>query len=458
MLISGDAIGYHGLGETFQRQDWGAYFLNGPNREPGYPLLVAASLTLGQWTGVDYQVILKAVQLILLGTAQLLVWRWLYLLGASSAGIMLAVGYIGFSPALLNAALSMYSEILIIPILVTLILAHVYWGQALCGQKRWTTVFWSIWIALLWLACIFVKAVFWYVFLMYWPLLMMVLIGKLSPGKRVWALSGWILAAVIVVASVQSYLNIQFSYNGSRMLTDRGNYIFYANTVRRTAVIDHQRALAGVLSVPGEGVCNALMRPEDCWYWGILNQDKIGFAPLMAWSQSRLSGKQRDDRLFAMGFDAIKTNPGQYVLYTFFEAFKMLFWESTQVSYVQYPPWLEGLYAKGIVKNLWRLFPALISLWAFMALVVHMWGLRQAQWDRSFSVIVLLLVIVLLSGMYALATIVTRYAFMFGPLWIGLWVLAAERRRIFFGTEERCIIYAEKDREDLCGPHRSGSL
>ena len=431
MLISADAIGYHNLGVMFQKQDWGTYFLTGPNREPGYPLLVAAGLALGQWTGVDYQIILKIAQLFLLGAAQLLVWRWLFLLGAPAAGIMVAVGYIGFSPALINAALSMYSEILIIPILVSFVLAHMYWWPAVVDGKRWKAIFLSSWIALLWLACIFIKAVFWYVFLVYWVLVMMALVWKLPAAKRGWALGGWVLAAVIVGGSVQSYLNIQAFYNGSRMLTDRGSYLFYANTVRRTAALSSGRALAGALSIPGEGVCNALMRKEDCWYWGIANQDEIGFAPLKAWSSSRLNGQQRDDRLFALGSAAIKTNPCQYALYTFFESFKMLFWESTQVSFVQYPPWLNKLYAKGLVKNIWRLVPAMISAWAFVVLVVHGWGLRQEPWRKYFSVMVVLLVIVLLSGVYSLATIVTRYAFMFGPLWAGLWVLAAHRRRIF---------------------------
>lgn len=428
MLISGDAIGYQGLGQMFYHQDWGTYFITGPNREPGYPLLVAASLTLGQWTGGDYLFILKVMQLFLLGCTQLLVWRWLFLLGASSGGIMLAVGYIGISPAFLNAALSVYSEILVMPIFAALIMAHAYWWRAIGNQKRGAVILLSIWISMLWLGCIFVKAICWYVFLMYWVLLMMVLIWKLPAGKRGWALGGWILAAGIVTGSVQSYLNIQFSYNGSRMLTDRGSYIFYANTVRRTAVLDRQKAFAGVLCVPGEGFCNALMRKEDCWYWGILNQDKIGFAPLIAWSGSRSNSKQKDDQLMAMGFGAIKTNPGQYALYTLLEAFKMLFWESTQVSYVEYPSWLNRLYAKGTIKNLWRLFPAIISLWAFTVLAIHMWRMRRAQWKHFFSVIVLLLIIVLLSGMYALSTIVTRYAFMLGPLWVGLWVLAAGYR------------------------------
>jgi len=431
MLISDDAIGYHVFGEMLQKQGWGMYFITGPNREPGYLLLVASSLTLGQWTGWDYTAILKVIQLLLLGSTQLLVWRWLSLLRVSSAGIMLAVGYIGFSPALINAALSMYSEILIIPIFVAMILAHMYWWQAVCDQKQGKGIVLSIWIALIWLGCISVKAICWYVFLMYWVVLMAVLIWKLPAGKRRWALGGWVLAAGIVVGSIQSYLSIQFLYNGSRMLTNRGSEIFYANTVRRTAVLDRQTALAGILFVPGEGFCNALMPREKCWYWGIFNQDKIGFAPLQAWSGSRLSVYQQDQKLAAMGFEAIKTNPGQYALYTFSEAFKMFFWESTQVSFVLYAPWLQSFYAKGIVKDLWRFFPAVFSFWAFVVLVWHTWRIRHAHWNGYFSVIVLLLVIILLSGMYALATIVTRYAFMLGPLWVGLWVLAAQRRRIF---------------------------
>ena len=138
-----------------------------------------------------------------------------------------------------------------------------------------------------------------------------------------------------------------------------------------------------------------------------------------------------DDQLFAMGFDAIRTNPAQYAFYTFLESFKMFFWESTQVSFVAYPAWLHHFYAKGIVKDLCRFFPAVFSFWAFMVLAWHAWRIRQAHWNGYFSVIVLLLVIILLSGMYALVTIVTRYAFMLGPLWVGLWVLAVQRRHIF---------------------------
>lgn len=431
MLISDDALGYRWLGQMFFHQGWTQYFITGPNREPGYPLLVAASLTLGQWTGGDYLVILKAIQLFLLGCTQLLVWRWLFLLGASSGGIMLAVGYIGISPAILNAALSMYSEILIMPIFVALIVAHVYWRQAISNQKRGMVILLSIWISLLWLGCIFVKAICWYVFLVYWILLMMVLIGKLPAGKRGWALGGWILAAGIVVGSVQSYLDLQSLYNGSHMLTDRGSQLFYTNTIRRTAVLDRQKTLAAMMCIPGEGFCNALMHKEDCWYWGISKQDQIGFAPLIRWSGSHMTHKQKDDQLMSMGFEAIRTNPGQYAFYTFLEGFKMFFWESTQVSFVLYPPWLGHLYAKSIVKNLWRLLPAVFSFWAFIVLMGQAWYRRHTNWNNNFSVIVLLLLIVLLSGMYALITIVIRYALMVGPLWVGLWVVAAQRKRIF---------------------------
>ena len=109
MLISGDAIGYQNLGNLFYHGDWGTYFITGPNREPGYPLLVALSMRVADWFHLDQLTVLKFMQLFLLACTQLFVWTWLCRLGVSVGGTMLAVGYIGFSPALLNAALSMYS-------------------------------------------------------------------------------------------------------------------------------------------------------------------------------------------------------------------------------------------------------------------------------------------------------------------------------------------------------------
>jgi len=432
MLVSGDALGYHYLADMLNQQGWGEYFTTGPNREPGYPLLVATSLKLGQWTGMDHLAILKAIQLALLGCAQLMVWRWLLLLGVSSTGIMLAVAYIGFSPALLNAALSMYSEILIIPLWIALILAHTCWWQAIMDKKRWLPALMPLWIAVIWLACIAIKAIAWYVFLMYWAVMAAVLVWKLPKGTHKRVLGGWVLMAAIVVGSIQSYTQLQFLYNGSRMLTDRGTYLFYANAIRRTAVLDRQKVLAAVTAVPGEGLCYALMRQEDCLYWGINNQDVIGFAQLAALQSQGYKGKQKDDRMFKMGFEAIKTNPPQYAFFTFLEACKIFFWESTQVSFVLYPPWLKELYVNGMVKNAFRLVPAMAGIWAFIVLVLRLWKLRRAPWGiQELSALVLLLVIVFVAGMYALATLVVRYAFMLGPLWVGLWALAAQRRRIF---------------------------
>ena len=122
MIVVHDSLEYESLGQLLAQHPWIEYFKTGPNREPLYPLFIATAMRLSELFQVHYQITLKFMQIGLLCLTQYLTLILLNLMRVRVGIQALTIAYIGFSPSLVNSALSLYSEILCCPLVPAIIL------------------------------------------------------------------------------------------------------------------------------------------------------------------------------------------------------------------------------------------------------------------------------------------------------------------------------------------------
>src|SRR5437867_3879842 len=110
-IIVFDSVEYEHLGNMLYHQGWVEYFKTGPNREPLYPLFIAFSMKLADVFSLPYILILKVIQISILFLSQCLIYRLLKRLQIRETIVGLTILYWGISPAIVNSALSLYSEV-----------------------------------------------------------------------------------------------------------------------------------------------------------------------------------------------------------------------------------------------------------------------------------------------------------------------------------------------------------
>lgn len=137
MIIDCDAIGFESMGKILAEKGWAQYFSSGPNREPLYPLLISFSMNIGKLFSVSYQAIQTLLQFLILFITQLITLRILRLLNIDNRINALTILYLGISPALVNSALSLYSEIATYPLILAAILVmRESWAFILRPKKK----------------------------------------------------------------------------------------------------------------------------------------------------------------------------------------------------------------------------------------------------------------------------------------------------------------------------------
>jgi len=119
MEIAMDASGYEILGSRIYQQGWDEYFRTGPNREPLYPFVISLAMRIGDFFSWPYPAVQKTFQILMLGFSQLLALRILRTLKVNQIVRAFVILYLGFSPALVNSAFSLFSEILTYPLMLS---------------------------------------------------------------------------------------------------------------------------------------------------------------------------------------------------------------------------------------------------------------------------------------------------------------------------------------------------
>ncbi|HLD69859.1 MAG TPA: hypothetical protein VJA17_03750, partial [Candidatus Omnitrophota bacterium] len=121
MIIVYDAGVFEDAGKMIYENGWIGFFKSGPRREPLYPFLVSLSMHAGEWLGISYHYLQKFIQIIFLFSTQLLLFKLLQELKANRTLSLVIILYFGFSPAIVNSAMSLYSEIASYPFVLLIV-------------------------------------------------------------------------------------------------------------------------------------------------------------------------------------------------------------------------------------------------------------------------------------------------------------------------------------------------
>jgi hypothetical protein len=429
MAILFDAQNYQQLGLDIFEKGWGHYFRTGPHREPLYPATIAFSYWMEDAWGFNYQSVQKGVQLLCLFFTQVLVLVMARLWGLRKGLQPVLIVLIGFSPALVNAAFSLFSEILVLPATAALCLVMYGFAEAVRRRCVKCVIAQSLMLSVVFVAVTLTKAIFEYVFYLFMAILAAGIAGALF--RKSWTLfknvvPGFLILAIVTGGLLSGYKSLNRAFNGEYKITTRGADLFFGNAYKRTEPFSFTLLLSHLASVPGEGFCRKFFSDETCQHAGFLGADFSRGAPLQATLEgyAENEGITKDQFVYRVAFSRIKDRPVQYVTLAVFEAIKMFFWESTKVGFVNYPGPLERLYNTKIFSELLRGAVGLLTLIAFIYQGIFLvrafrkFGVQAFERPEIILSLCLFFVISAYTLLYSMFSVVARYALVLGPLYI----------------------------------------
>jgi hypothetical protein len=436
MIIEYDAVNYESLGKMLAGKGWLEYFRTGPHREPLYPLLVSFSMRIGGIFSLSYQPVQVFLQLLILFITQLMTLRVLRILNINNWLCALTILYLGVSPAIVNSALSLFSEIATYPlILATVLIMHKSW-LSLSGPKSRTVIL-AILSGLIFILMTLSKGIFEFITPVF--IILFLLPTLLGRNRKIILRSLLYLAvfSAIFYAHIIGYKSVSRMFNDNFAVTNRGLLSFYAGAARRTEPLTRESLLSAIAYVPGRGVCYGIFGREKCRFWVYKESDRLGLEKIYKLKRANLSAKEVDKEFVSGALTAILHKPGQYILLWFIEGLKIFFWESTQIGFVGYPAGLAKLFGWAPLKNGLRFFISSLVFLAFIYAVIFLFGKRKNIFTtkgnaREKPVVILylsILLIFLFAGAYAFNCIFPRLAFPVVPL--QLIILAFAVQKIF---------------------------
>ena len=436
MTVQFDSIGYEQLGALVASKGWVEYFRTGPHREPLYPLLISLSMKISGLFSCPYYKIQTAAQLIIFGLTQFLAFLIMRRCKIRTWIIGATLLYVGFSPALVNTALSLYSEILTYPFVLGIILVAASSFKALKNARSPRIMLYALLLGGLFTGITLVKGIYEYIFYFVFLFFLGVFWQTFRSKKQKVNLNSLSLVIIFALSfnlPVIGFKAINKKYNGIFALTDsRADYSLYASAARRTEPLTGRQLLAAIAYTPGEGACRAFFNEKECYFWGIQNYDSYGLTMLGEVSQT-VPKDQVSKTMRKLSLEKILERPLQFTFLMGLETIKMFFWESTKIGFVDYPPWLTQLYDWIAFKNSIRLFISLLSLLSFFYLLVYILrhlrsvlNLTNENGSVEEMPLFLLLIIFLHIGLYALFMTIPRFALPIAPLYLVTIAFAAE--------------------------------
>ena len=265
MIIIFDSLNYEALGRLLCDQGWPAYFKTGPNREPLYPLLVSLSMHLEALSGIAYTRVLAFFGVLILGATQILMYSILKKLGVRTGVCALILAYFAISPAINNAAFSLYSEIAAFPIILGILLASTGAWEAISQNNRQRAIIYGILSGALLAAATFVKAGFECITPAY-LIIFAATAFLMDKGPRLKRLQKIIPNIFFITAAagffylpITGYKCLNKHYNDNFVITNRGPWALYGSTARRMEPLTVKRFAEALAFAPGEGVCDGLL-------------------------------------------------------------------------------------------------------------------------------------------------------------------------------------------------------
>ncbi len=413
-ILVHDALGYEHLGSLLYKEGWIEYFKTGPNREPVYPILISLSMRLADILSVSYLSIQIFFQFCILFISQLLLLKILRKFQIHPIIQTVTLFYFGFSPAVINSACSLFSEIASYPlILATIIVGYVSVEKLsqLNSKKDYLLAFvWGILFFLLTLT----KAIFEIIT----PAFFLICIIYAIKNRRL-GLKMAIFFLIFIFSfeiPVFLYKSANQKYNGHFALTDRGAWALYGNIARRMEKLNNQRMQSAAAFIPGEQFCQKALGKDRCAFWSWRISDDLGAEKRQELESYHLPAQKADQTLIKLAIGKMLVNPLQAAGLGLVEGAKMLFWESTQIGFVAYPSWLQKLYDRQVFSYGLSFLMALLTILSlFYTLQLTFIEKKNGHIERLGLILAL---IILFIAVHSFFYILPRYALPLVPLYL----------------------------------------
>lgn len=416
--ISCDAKSYEESGLALSKYGLKGYLESGPNREPLYPFIISLAIRISSLFTIPYYYAQKIIQVFILFCTQLMISLLLSKLQVNKLIRLIVIGYIGFSPALVNSAFSLFSEIATYPFVLGIILVAVISWRKISSASYSRIALLACGLVSLFIGATFVKGIFQYIFFIFLvPFVMLFLYGINSRNKDILKRVGLylIISCFLFNLIFNSYKWLNLKYNGNFEFTTRYGSLLYGNAVKRTEKLTLRMFLAHLASVPGEGVARRFFTPEEVRYCSFEAADYIR-GQIINTSERECLG---------LAWQKFLNNPLQYFMFMGIESMRMFFWESTNLGFVEYPPWLQCIFSFGPFKNGIRLAVSLLTFISFIWLLLKVIRERRLIYDfktdSSQQVQLYFFMVLLIAsfiGLHSFFSVLTRYALPLAPLYL----------------------------------------
>ncbi len=435
MFIKFDATHYEDLGRMIYQKGWSEYFRTGPNREPLYPFVVSVSMRLADIFSIPYQVFQKVFQACFVFLTQILLWVLMKQLRIDKKIRFMILLFFGFSPVMLNSMCSLYSEAMMIPWAIGIVLclaksyriihngmsdkAHQAKNKKDAGYL--ILFLYGVLTAFLLLVATSGKGIFEYLFIFYlMPFLLLAGFAWIRSQKKVFCYSLFyvLITGLVYQSTIAAFKSLNDKYNGHYELTNRYSELFFANALKRTEKLSPRMWMAHLASIPGRGVCQKFFTQQECEFTGFEGADQHRIY-LVEHIQG-VPSEKINAQTIALTFGLIRAHPIQYAILSGIESFKMIFWETTQLGFVGYPDYLQKLFSNSLLKDGLRFLMSFLTGWAIVYVVGYLYRHRlslvkpasqkDGQLKEIQTLFFVVLVIVPFIGLYAMFSILTRFA------------------------------------------------
>lgn len=423
-----DSVQYQSLGALLFEEGWTAYFEGGPSREPGYPLTIALSMFLESQSSIPYWYFQKLIQILSLLSTQCLLYVCMSKMGLRVQVKALVLLYVGFSPAFVNSAFSMFSEIVTYPLVLSVMLLSTMALIRVYSQSVWKMVAIGVGLGAVFVMLISTKAIFEYIFILFclaWFLISATFLALRQGRTGTNMLIMLLISVFLVQLFVHSFKSLNEAHNGNYTFTNRGAWMLYGGVDKRLAPFSKTAVYAATLTITGSGLCPKILPPADCQHWHFRTSDKLGLNKRKELLKKGISVDEVDDHMISLSIDRIVDQPLQYSLFHILESFRMFFWETTQLGYVQYPSWMDSLFGNPIIKYGVRLASGVLSFIAMVFctgfLVRNRRDFQSSSDERAFRLNMTLVILSFCTAfmlLYGFFSILTRYTLPIAPLYL----------------------------------------
>lgn len=430
-----DAIGIESSAQRIHTLGWQSYFISEPGREPIYPFLIAFSMRLADFFAIPYLKIQIFIQLLIMVITQLLLLNLLKKLKIHRFIIFGTILYFGISPAIINSAFSLFTEIAAYPFVFAILFSSSLAWKKIKTATPLQSLCYAFLLGASFTCVTFIKAIFSYILILFLiPFIMRSIIFLIHKNQIALRNSFIIMigSALTLNAFMVPYKKLNKKYNGNYVFTSRGPWLLFGNTAKRVQDITAKDIVVNSVFTLGDNLCFDIFH-DQCSKWNLPVVENLGNAKRNELEKSichnsitcSKSQLQIDSALMKESMKIALQKPIQYGFFSILEAFKIFFWESTKIGCVTYPEWLQNIYDHKLFKNVLRLLISLFSIISFFHLIRQLWKNRQhifnPQPDFQPEIIYKTLIIMLILSFIIIQNffyILARYVFPIAPLFL----------------------------------------